>query len=172
MNAIVSVVKGRGTSSAMAGRFETLIRLRDADAPAAPGADRQELLPEQARSIISRNASPDVPFSRSINPYRGCEHGCIYCYARPSHAFIDLSPGLDFERRIRYKANAAELLARELMDPRYRCEPITIGGNTDPYQPAEAELGITRQLLHVCLERRQPVSIITKSALIQRDADL
>ena len=169
---MVSMLKGRGALSRPAGRFETLLRVRDLDDPGSPSAHRQELLPEQARSIISRNDSPDVPFAQSINPYRGCEHGCIYCYARPSHAFIDLSPGLDFERRIRYKANAAELLRRELLDPRYRCQPITIGGNTDPYQPAEAELGITRELLRVCLERRQPVSIITKSVLVQRDADL
>ncbi len=174
MNAIATALKGRGATANPAGRFETFIRLREADAaePQAPPSDRQELLPEQARSIISRNDSPDVPFTQSINPYRGCEHGCIYCYARPSHAFLDMSPGLDFERRIRFKANAAELLERELLDPRYRCQPITIGGNTDPYQPAEAELGITRKLLRVCLERRQPVSIITKSALVQRDADL
>lgn len=172
MNAVVSPLKGRGATANPAGRFETLLRLREADADEALPSDRQELLPEQARTIISRNSSPDVPFTLSINPYRGCEHGCIYCYARPSHAYIDLSPGLDFERRIRFKANAAELLARELLDPRYRCEPITIGGNTDPYQPAEAELGLTRQLLKVCLEHRQPVSIITKSTLVQRDADL
>jgi DNA repair photolyase len=174
MHAIASAITGRGATANPAGRFATQVRLPDPEVPEPdiPPSDRQELLPEQARTIIARNTSPDVPFAQSINPYRGCEHGCIYCYARPSHAFIDLSPGLDFERRIRFKANAAELLERELLDPRYRCQPITIGGNTDPYQPAEAELGITRQLLRVCLERRQPVSIITKSTLVQRDADL
>jgi DNA repair photolyase len=176
MNAIARSIKGRGATSNMAGRFELIARLREPDgwgqsAP-DPASDRQELLPEIARSIISRNSSPDVPFSLSINPYRGCEHGCVYCFARPTHAYLDMSPGLDFERRIRFKANAAELLERELCDPRYRCEPITLGANTDPYQPAEAELGITRKLLERCLEHRQPVSIITKSTLIERDADL
>lgn len=168
-------IKGRGAIGNPAGRFEIIARSREPDgwsAPDAPARVIQELLPEQARTIIARNTSPDVPFSQSINPYRGCEHGCVYCYARPTHAWLDLSPGLDFERRIRFKANAAQLLERELAEPGYACEPITLGANTDPYQPAEAELGITRQLLEVCLRRRQPVTVITKSALLLRDADL
>ncbi|MFZ1295530.1 MAG: radical SAM protein, partial [Pseudomonadales bacterium] len=118
------------------GRFDAITRERVDDGweqdGAAPARALQELLPEQARTIIARNSSPDVPFSQSINPYRGCEHGCIYCYARPTHAYIDLSPGLDFERRIRFKQNAPELLERELAHPRYRCEPIMLGANTDP----------------------------------------
>jgi DNA repair photolyase len=175
MNPASQPRKGRGAIGNPAGRFELIARERADDGwylePAAP-AVRQELLPELARTIIARNDSPDVPFTQSINPYRGCEHGCIYCYARPSHAYIDLSPGLDFETRIRFKPNAAQLLERELAAPGYRCEPITLGANTDCYQPAEAELGITRKLLEVCLRRQHPVSIITKSALVLRDADL
>ena len=125
-----------------------------------------------ARSIISRNQSPDVPFDRSINPYMGCEHGCVYCYARPSHSYLDLSPGLDFETRIFYKPNAVELLLGEWRKPNYECRPITIGANTDPYQPAERRLGITRALLAAFLEHRHPVSLISKSGLILRDLDL
>jgi DNA repair photolyase len=167
-------LKGRGATGNPAGRFELIARERADDGwgPQSEAPLRQELLPELARTIITRNSSPDVPFAQSINPYRGCEHGCVYCYARPSHAYIDLSPGLDFETRIRYKSNAAQLLERELAAPGYRCEPITLGANTDPYQPAEAELGIVRRLLEVCLRRRQPVTIITKSSLVLRDADL
>ena len=170
-------LKGRGALGNPAGRFELIVRERADDGWASgdeppPAKACQELLPELARTIIARNNSPDVPFTQSINPYRGCEHGCIYCYARPSHAYIDLSPGLDFETRLRYKPNAAQLLEMELAAPGYRCESITLGANTDPYQPVEAELGITRRLLEVCLRRRQPVSIITKSALVVRDADL
>ncbi|TGD75159.1 PA0069 family radical SAM protein [Mangrovimicrobium sediminis] len=125
-----------------------------------------------ARSIITRNQSPDVPFSQSINPYQGCEHGCIYCYARPSHAYLDLSPGLDFETRLTRKTNAAELLRRELARPGYVCRGITLGANTDPYQPLEKEHRITRQLLEVLLECRHPVAVITKGALVTRDKDL
>jgi DNA repair photolyase len=126
----------------------------------------------QAGSIIARNRSPDIPFEQSINPYQGCEHGCIYCYARPTHAYLDLSPGLDFETRLTYKANAAALLRRELARPGYRCRPITLGANTDPYQPVEREHRITRQVLEVLHECRHPVSIITKGALVTRDIDL
>jgi DNA repair photolyase len=126
----------------------------------------------QARTIIARNRSPDIPFDQSINPYQGCEHGCIYCYARPTHAFLDLSPGLDFETRLTYKANAAEQLRRELARPGYRCSPITLGANTDPYQPVERKHRITRQLLEVLHACRHPVSIITKSRLVTRDLDL
>ena len=169
-------LKGRAALGNPAGRFERQQREPVDDGWYADCADAprvvQEVLPEQARTIIARNSSPDVPFSQSVNPYRGCEHGCIYCYARPSHAYIDLSPGLDFERRLRFKANAAEVLERELGSPRYVCEPITLGANTDPYQPVEAELGITRRLLEVCERHAQPVTIITKSALVLRDSDL
>lgn len=128
--------------------------------------------PLASRSILSRNDSPDIPFTLSINPYQGCEHGCIYCYARPSHAYLDLSPGLDFETRLFAKTNAAELLRKELARPRHEVSCIHIGGNTDAYQPAERELKITRSLLEVMLETRHPVSLITKNALVLRDLDL
>jgi DNA repair photolyase len=130
------------------------------------------LAPEAARAIITRNDSPDVRFDRSINPYRGCEHGCIYCYARPAHAYMGLSPGLDFESKLFFKPNASALLERELSNPRYTVAPIHIGGNTDPYQPAERDLKITRSVLEVLERFSHPVSIITKSALIGRDADI
>jgi DNA repair photolyase len=124
------------------------------------------------RLIISTNTSPDVPFDRSINPYQGCEHGCIYCYARPSHSYLDLSPGLDFETRIFYKPDAAVRLAEEWEKPGYVCKPITIGANTDPYQPAERSTRVTRELLELFLQHKHPVSVITKSNLITRDLDL
>jgi DNA repair photolyase len=126
----------------------------------------------QARTIISRNNSPDVPFYQSINPYQGCEHGCTYCYARPTHAYLDLSPGIDFETRLSYKANAAELLERELSARNYRCQNITLGANTDPYQPVEKQYQITRGILRVLQKFRHPVAIITKGALITRDLDI
>jgi DNA repair photolyase len=124
------------------------------------------------RSIISRNNSPDVPFEQSINPYRGCEHGCVYCYARPTHAWLDLSPGLDFETRLSYKHNAAEQLEQELRSPAYVCKPITIGANTDPYQPIEKQYRITRQILEVLQRFQHPVTLITKGNLVLRDADI
>ena len=133
---------------------------------------RTEVRAETARSIISRNRSPDIPFSQSINPYRGCEHGCSYCFARPSHAYLNLSPGLDFETRLFAKANAAELLRRELARPGYVPQPIALGINTDAYQPIERRWRITRQLVEVLLETRHPFSLITKNALIERDLDL
>jgi DNA repair photolyase len=126
----------------------------------------------EARRIISQNESPDVPFDRSINPYMGCEHGCVYCYARPSHSYLDLSPGLDFETKIFYKPNAVNALLSEWAKPGYLCKPITIGANTDPYQPAEKKLGITRKLLQAFLEHRHPVSLISKGGLMRRDLDL
>ncbi len=131
-----------------------------------------ECRPETAKSIIARNRSPDVPFEQSINPYRGCEHGCIYCYARPSHAWLDLSPGLDFETRLTWKTNAAEKLEEELRAPGYRCKPITIGANTDPYQPVEQRYQLTRKLLKVARRFHQPMSLITKGQGILRDIDL
>ncbi|MEO1574443.1 MAG: PA0069 family radical SAM protein [Pseudomonadota bacterium] len=130
------------------------------------------LAPEAARTIVTKNQSPDIPFDRSINPYRGCEHGCIYCFARPSHAYADLSPGLDFETRIFYKENAAGLLEKTLRKPGYTCAPMALGTNTDPYQPAERTLGVTRSLLEVLKEFRHPVTIVTKGSLITRDIDL
>ena len=128
--------------------------------------------PERAKTIISHNESPDVGFSASINPYRGCEHGCIYCYARPAHAYMGLSPGLDFETRLFFKPDAAAVLARELARPRYAPEVIHIGGNTDPYQPQERRLRVTRQVIETLAEFNHPFTVISKSALILRDLDL
>ena len=127
---------------------------------------------EAARTIVTRNASPDVPFDRSINAYRGCEHGCIYCFARPSHAYLDLSPGLDFESRLFVKPTAPALLREELAKPGYECRPIAMGTNTDPYQPIEAEWRITRGVIEVLAETRHPFSITTKSDRVLRDLDL
>jgi len=131
-----------------------------------------QVKPEPARSVISHNDSPDIPFEQSINPYRGCEHGCAYCYARPSHAYLDLSPGIDFETKIFYKADAAKRLEQELSKRSYVVKPITLGANTDPYQPVERELRVTRSLLEVLERTRHPVSIVTKGSLILRDLDL
>jgi DNA repair photolyase len=128
--------------------------------------------PEPARSVITYNDSPDIPFDRSINPYRGCEHGCPYCFARPSHAFVGLSPGIDFETRLFYKVDAARLLDEELGRKGYQPQPIMLGANTDPYQPIERKLEVTRSLLQVLLKRRHPANILTKGSLILRDADL
>jgi DNA repair photolyase len=169
--------KGRGALSNIEGRFETRRFENLQDDWQQPDADELSPLettitPEAARSIIAHNQSPDIPFSQSINPYRGCEHGCVYCYARPSHAYLNLSPGLDFETKLFYKDNAAELLENELRKPHYRCEPIAFGANTDPYQPIERKLRITRSLLEVLQRFRHPVSIITKSTLITRDLDI
>ena len=125
-----------------------------------------------ARRIITRNESPDIGFDRSINPYRGCEHGCIYCFARPTHAFLGLSPGLDFETKLFAKTNAAEALTRELADPRYAVRTIAIGTNTDPYQPIERRYRIMRRILEVLSAANHPVGIVTKSALVLRDLDL
>ncbi len=168
-----SVIRGRGVAGRPAGRFakeETLPEFDDDDTPAS--TPETELIPETIRSIISRNQSPDIPFEQSINPYRGCEHGCVYCYARPSHAYMDLSPGLDFEQKIFTKPEAAAVLRQELSKRGYRCSPITLGANTDAWQPVERELRITRQILEVLVEFRHPVSIITKSALVERDLDV
>jgi len=168
--------KGRGAVSNRAGRFagQTLEHVEEDWSVELDGLPKLATVvrAEVARSIISRNASPDVPFEQSINPYRGCEHGCVYCFARPTHSYLDLSPGLDFETRLYYKSNASDLLAAELRRPGYVCKPITIGANTDPYQPIEREQRITRRLLETMLEFRHPVSLITKGSLIQRDLDL
>ena len=169
--------KGRGAASNETGRFEAEKREAFDDGWGSGEAAMAErvattLSVDATRTIIARNDSPDIGFDRSINPYRGCEHGCIYCYARPSHAYLGLSPGLDFETRIFYKPQAAALLAAELRKKGYRCRPIALGSNTDPYQPAERRLGITRAILGVLRDFRHPVTIVTKSALIQRDIDI
>ncbi len=167
---------GRGAVSNPEGRFETTRSEAVDDGwgsldEALPPLETT-VRPDPARSIISRNASPDIPFDQSINPYRGCEHGCIYCYARPSHGYLNLSPGLDFETRLFYKQDAARLLEQELAARSYRCSAITIGANTDPYQPIEREYRVTRSIIEVLARHRHPFSIITKSSLIERDVDL
>ena len=177
MPAALTPRKGRGAASNETGRFEAEQRVAFDDgwgsgAEAMPARVATQLSVDSTRTIIARNASPDIGFDRSINPYRGCEHGCIYCYARPSHAYLGLSPGLDFETRIFYKPQAAALLAAELRRRNYRCRPIALGSNTDPYQPAERRLAITRAILEVLRDFRHPVTIVTKSALIQRDIDI
>src|SRR6185437_16474874 len=168
--------RGRGAQSNASGRYESQVRESFDDGwtelDAAPEQLRTEVKPERSKTIIARNDSPDVGFDRSINPYRGCEHGCIYCYARPSHAYVGLSPGLDFESRIFFKPEAGRLLARELSKPRYQVGPIHIGGNTDPYQPQERRLRVTRAVLETLERFSHPFSIITKSALIGRDLDV
>jgi DNA repair photolyase len=131
-----------------------------------------EVTEETSRTAITRNRSPDIPFEQSVNMYRGCEHGCIYCYARPSHAYIGLSPGLDFETRLMAKTAAPELLERELAARTYQCKTIALGANTDPYQPIERERRLTRRILEILLDCRHPVAITTKSGLIERDLDL
>lgn len=171
-------IKNRGALSNPQGRFEIQGR-ENIDDGWELGADEEPLptletllIPEYAKSIISRNDSPDIGFEQSINPYRGCEHGCIYCYARPSHAYMNLSPGLDFETKIFHKVDAAKLLEQELSNPKYICKTIMLGANTDPYQPAESKLYVTRRILEVLQRYRHPVAIITKSSLIERDINL
>ncbi|MEO1765910.1 PA0069 family radical SAM protein [Thiobacter aerophilum] len=167
--------KGRGAASNPDGRFESLRREREDD---GWGSVSEETVlatvvgVDRARRVITYNDSPDIPFDRSINPYRGCEHGCIYCFARPSHGYLGLSAGQDFESRLFYKPDAPERLREELAHPRYRCQPIALGINTDGWQPAERRLALTRRLLEVLAACRHPVSIVTKSALIERDLDL
>ena len=169
------VLKGRGATINPPGRFARHTGQAVDDGwyqEATPDSVATEVRAEAARTVISRNESPDIPFTQSINPYRGCEHGCVYCYARPSHAYVDLSPGIDFETRLYYKADAARLLRAELARPGYRCMPITLGANTDPYQPVEKQLRVTREILEELLRSRHPVTIITKGALILRDLEL
>ncbi|MGY6214738.1 PA0069 family radical SAM protein [Methylolobus aquaticus] len=167
-------IKGRGAITNRASRFDTTVREPDEAAESGSGIEvpRTEVTEEYARSIVSKNRSPDIPFDRSINPYRGCEHGCIYCYARPTHAYLGLSPGLDFETQLVVKRNAAEQLSTELGRKGYRCEPIALGANTDPYQPVERIHRVTREILEVLHDCRHPITITTKSALIERDLDL
>lgn len=170
-------IKNRGAVSNPEGRFEKNTRESFHDGWDLEGEEdlpalQTTLFPEQAKNIITRNDSPDIGFDQSINPYRGCEHGCIYCYARPSHAYVNLSPGLDFETKIFFKSKAAVLLEKEISKPGYICKPIVIGANTDPYQPAENKLKITRSLLEIAQKYQHPVAIITKSSLIERDMDI
>lgn len=167
--------RGRGTVTNASGRFERFGRETfddgwPLDEPLP--AFRTETTLERAVTIITRNESPDIPFDRSINPYRGCEHGCSYCYARPTHAYLGLSPGLDFESRLFAKPNAAELLERELAAPGYQPREIALGANTDPYQPIERQFRITREILEVLARTNHPVTIVTKSASVVRDIDL
>ena len=168
--------KSRGALSRLQGRFETLAREAFDDGwgadDEAPAAIETCVTEERARSVIQRNDSPDLPFELSINPYRGCEHGCIYCYARPSHAYLELSPGIDFETRLFAKVNAIERLREELGSPGYRPSPIALGANTDCYQPVERRYRITRGLIELLAECRHPLTIVTKSALVERDLDL
>lgn len=167
--------KGRAALSNPAGRFERREVHQVDDGwyiDDQPDTIATTVEPDRARSVISRNDSPDIPFDYSINPYRGCEHGCIYCYARPTHAYMGLSPGIDFETRLFYKPEAARLLEEELSRPGYVCKPIMLGANTDPYQPVERRLRVTRSVLEVLAKCRHPVSVVTKSALVVRDLDL
>jgi DNA repair photolyase len=167
--------RGRGALSNASGRFEKENRCREDD-----GWDLPEDLPpvrtqvtrESAKTIVTRNDSPDIAFDRSINPYRGCEHGCVYCFARPTHAYLGMSPGLDFETRLFAKTNAANLLEREFSAPGYAAKTIAIGTNTDPYQPIERNERVMREVLEVLARTNHPVAIVTKSALVLRDLDL
>ena len=169
--------KGRGAISNRVGRFEPTTREAVDDGWGRPGDDepaplRTSVTIDASRSIIARNQSPDLGFDRSINPYRGCEHGCVYCFARPTHAYLGLSPGLDFESRLFAKPDAAALLDAELRRPGYRPAVMALGTNTDPYQPIEREMGITRQVLQTLSAFNHPVGIVTKSALVLRDLDI
>lgn len=170
-----SVFKGRGAPGNPQGRFETYRREEQDDGwtpPDAPEAPATELFIDSSRSIVTRNRSPDIPFEQSMNPYRGCEHGCVYCYARPSHSYLGLSPGLDFETKLFYKPDAAAQLEAALRRPSYRPKLLSLGSNTDVYQPIERRLQITRSLLQVLAAFRHPVALVTKSALVERDLDL
>ncbi len=170
------IYKGRGSISNNTGRFEKqTLRAEDdgwgsldAELPPLP----TEIIIDSTRSLINYNDSPDIPFDRSINPYRGCEHGCIYCFARPTHAYLGYSAGLDFETRILIKPDAGRLLREELAKRHYRCAPLALGTNTDPYQPLERQQKLMRRILEVLAETRHPLSIVTKSALVERDLDI
>ena len=166
--------RGRGTSLNPSGRFERLAVDPDPEAAADEGARpvATEFFRDTSRTVITRNDSPDIPYTFSLNPYRGCEHGCIYCYARPYHEYLGFSAGLDFETKILVKEDAPDLLRRTLGAPGWNADFIAFSGVTDPYQPVERRLRITRQCLEVLAECRQPVSVITKSGLVARDADL
>jgi DNA repair photolyase len=172
--------KGRGAISNPDGRFEKERRVTTDDGWEQQGDENDgdlkplatTLTPDSSRTIIARNQSPDIPFEQSINPYRGCEHGCVYCYARPSHGYLGLSSGLDFETKLFFKPDAARLLRAELKRDGYRPSAIALGSNTDPYQPVEKRLGVTRAILEVLAEHEHPFTIVTKSALVTRDLDI
>jgi DNA repair photolyase len=179
--AVPPALKGRGTAHRIGHRFESLERVAPIaaegvtcvdDGDVVSGSPTTELRFEQAVRIIATNDSPDVPFEQSINPYRGCEHGCIYCFARPTHSYLGLSPGLDFERIIIAKRNAVERFEAQITRPGYRCQTITLGAATDPYQPVERRLKLTRGLVEVAARYRHPICIVTKSPLVERDIDL
>ena len=168
---------GRGARTNPTGRYEPERRIDGADGcdwgdPDPPPPVRTTLSVDRARTIIARNDSPDVPFDRSINPYRGCEHGCVYCFARPTHAYLGLSPGLDFETRLFHKPDAVALLDAALRAPGYAPEPLALGANTDPYQPIERDLRLTRGVIETLVAFRHPFTVITKSDLVLRDLDL
>jgi DNA repair photolyase len=170
-----NALKGRGSLSNPAGRFDrTGIEAVDDGwvQEEAPESVATSVQADRARGVISTNDSPDIGFGQSINPYRGCEHGCIYCYARPSHSYMGLSPGIDFETKLFYKHDAAKVLEQELAHPRYVCKHIMLGANTDPYQPIERRLQVTRSILAVLAKCRHPVSIVTKGVLVARDLDI
>lgn len=175
---MINKIKNRGAISNPEGRFESLRKEAQDDGwyleeeeESLPTLETT-LLQDKAKTVITRNDSPDLGFEQSINPYRGCEHGCIYCYARPSHAYMGMSAGLDFETKIFYKVDAAELLKKELNKPKYICKPIVLGANTDPYQPIENKLKVTRSILEILNQYNHPVTIITKSSMIERDIDI
>src|ERR1041385_5060953 len=165
-------IHGRGTGSNPTKRFERISYERDIDLDAEDEpAPKTEFLSDRSKSIIAYNNSPDVGFAASINPYRGCEHGCIYCYARPSHEYLGMSAGLDFETRILVKEDAPELLREELNAPKWKPQVLMMSGVTDPYQPVERKLELTRRCLGVLADFRNPVAMITKNNLVTRDAD-
>ncbi|MGB7206570.1 MAG: PA0069 family radical SAM protein [Anderseniella sp.] len=170
------IARGRGVGSNETGRFEALKRSAFDDGWANDNEEiptlKTHVTAESARTIIARNTSPDISFDRSINPYRGCEHGCSYCYARPSHAYLGMSAGLDFESKLFAKTNAVELLRKELGAKGYSPATIALGANTDPYQPIERQYRLTREILKVLNETSHPVGIVTKSALVTRDIDI
>ena len=173
MKRSLPIIRGRGAGGDLPNRFERLhVELDPEEAHEAPHTRRTQYLRDPARSILTRNDSPDVGFDWSINPYRGCEHGCVYCYARPTHEYLGFSAGLDFESRILVKEEAPELLRREIGRPGWSPVPLVMSGVTDPYQPAERRLRITRRCLEVLAEARHPVALITKSRLVERDVDL
>ena len=173
-----TVLKGRGAASNPASRFDSLSgepvddgwsSLEEVMGALPPVT---EILADATRTVIARNDSPDIPFDQSVNPYRGCEHGCIYCYARPTHNYLGMSSGIDFETKILAKHDVAALLRAELAKPSYRCRPLALGTNTDPYQPIERQLSLTRSILEVLRDCRHPVGIVTKSSLVLRDLDI
>lgn len=184
MSISTQVMKGRGAISNPNNRFHQNVIVRDSDSLAELGVDYEsesfssgkkletEVQEVLAKSVISKNKSPDLPFEQSVNPYAGCEHGCVYCYARPTHAYHDMSAGLDFETKLVCKTNVVEVLREELSKPGYQCKPIVLGSNTDPYQPLEAKRALTRGILELLYEVKHPVSIITKGSLIERDLDI